>query len=56
LMVTHAFRSGTRTPLDIERKGMARLFIVRICVMALFRDTATVEAGKADIYPLRVVL
>jgi hypothetical protein len=35
---------------------MARLFIVRICVMALCRDTATVEAGKADVYSLRVVL
>jgi hypothetical protein len=35
---------------------MARLFIVRICVMALCRDTTTVEAGKAHVYSLRVVL
>ena len=43
-------------PFDVERKGVARLVIVCICVMALCRETTTVEAGKADIYSLRVVL
>jgi len=35
---------------------MAYLFIVRICVMALCKDTTTVEAGKADVYSFRVIL
>jgi hypothetical protein len=35
---------------------MGRLFIMHICVMALCRDTTNVDAGKADVYSLRVVL
>ena len=53
---THALRSGARSPLDVERKGMARLFVMRICVVALCRDTTTVEAGKANVDSLRIVL
>jgi hypothetical protein len=53
---THALRSVARSPLDVERKSMARLFVVSICVVAFCKDTATVEAGKANVDSLRIVL
>lgn len=53
---TYTLRSGVRPPLDIQRKCVARFFVVGICVVALCGNTAAVEAGKADIDPLRIVL
>jgi hypothetical protein len=53
---TYALRSRERSPLDVEHEGVARLFVVRIGVVALWRNTATVEARKADVDPLRIVL
>ena len=35
---------------------MARLFVVHIGVVALCRNTSAVEAGKADVDPLKIVL
>jgi hypothetical protein len=57
---THALRSGERAPLDFEAslstEAWPAIFVVCKCMVALSRDTATVEASKADVDPLRIVL
>ena len=56
--MTHPLlRSGPRTPSDVQRKGVARLFKVRLSVVA-FRcgETSAVEAGETDVDAQKVVL
>lgn len=53
---THALGLGASTAPHIERKGMARLFVVGMCVVAFRRETATVEADETDVDPKRVIL
>jgi len=55
--VAHALvELGARTPLHVERKGVACLSVVGMCVVAFWRETAAVEADETDVDAERVVL
>lgn len=56
LRMTHPLRSGPRTPSDVQREGVARLFEVSLCVVAVCGETSAVEAGQTKVDAQRVVL
>jgi hypothetical protein len=54
--VTHTLGSGACSPPDIQREGVARLFVVRVCVMTFCGNTSAVETCQTNIDTQRVVL
>jgi hypothetical protein len=57
--LTHALIGpglGSWAPLYIERKGVARICIVRMCVVTFWREAATIEAGETYVDTKRVIL
>ena len=54
--VTHTLGSGACSPPDIQREGVARLFVVRVCVVTFCGETSAVETGQTNIDAQRVVL
>src|SRR5579863_3761153 len=56
LDLAHPLGSGSRPPPDVQREGVARLFEVRVCVVAFRGETSTVETDQTDVDSQRVVL